>query len=129
MTFSTVRRSTRREWSKPLSISTSGVEPVSRPANASEGLFSGTISLMFSFSGVLVTSAILDIQILYELCVGLNKVFTQLNFCSHQFVKNCIRLLGVGHFYLHKYTLLGVHSGFEQLFGIHFTQTLVALLL
>src|SRR5665647_1398223 len=112
MTFSTLRSSTVREcvW-----FSTS-------PSNGISFSFSSCVSLVVSLS-------ILDIQVLYEFCTRLNKVLTQLHLCSHEFVKNSVRLLGVFYFYLHQDTLFGVHSCFKKLFGIHFTQSLVAFLL
>src|SRR4051812_11519385 len=110
MTFSTVRSSTLREWpesktsaacSTPRrrsSIEISGLAPVSA------GWFSSLGSSIASSSGVLfcvVSSSILNIQILYEFGIGLNKVFTQLHLCAHQLVKDRVSLFGIVDFNLH----------------------------
>src|SRR3990167_8055243 len=72
--------------------------------------------------------SILNIEILYELGPGLDKVFTQFYLYPHQLVEDSIGLFPVLYPNLHQHPILGVHGGVPELFGIHFTQALIALL-
>src|SRR5580658_9033156 len=114
MTFSTDRRSTSREWSNPVSISTSG----------------WVDSIGSSSSGVLsMISAILYIQIFHKFSVCLNEVLAQLHLSPHQLVEDSISLFGILYLDLHQNALLRIHSCLKKLLGVHLTKTLVSLLL
>src|SRR5665213_1372667 len=132
MTFSTVRRSTMRECSvsstslalatprRRSSIETSGIS--SAWAGSSMGSLAGSLFTVWS-------SSMLNVQVLHELSVGLNEGFAQLNLCTHQLAEDGIGFFGVLHPHLHQDPLLGVHSGLEQLVGVHFAEAFVAPLL
>src|SRR5687768_4070074 len=108
---STLRSSTTRECLE------SKTSPPTKACCSTRGS-SIASSCGVSSIGVL-SSSILNVQVLYEFCVRLNKVFAQLHLCSHQLREDGIGFLGIGHFNLNQYALLGVHGGFKQLLSIH----------
>src|SRR6185369_7167870 len=119
MTFSTVRRSTSREWSKPDRTSTSVLSLASEPRRGSGGVFWPSIPLTFWVSSMFeISSAILDIQVFHKFSIGLYEVLAQLHFGAHQLVEDGVGFLGVFHLNLYQHPLLGVHGGVEQLRGV-----------
>src|SRR5665213_2734898 len=112
MTFSTVLRSTVREWPESMSSAAWAT-----PRRRSSIVSSGITSLLGRSSGVgwlisssFWSSSILNIQILHKLGVGLNEALAQLHFCSHQLVEDSVSLLGVFDPNLDQNALIGDHG-------------------
>ena len=57
----------------------------------------------------------------------LDKLFARRDFAAHKDVEDFIGALGVFDRYLLNNAVARVHGGFPELFGVHLTQTFVAL--
>ena len=67
------------------------------------------------------------IQIPHPQRIGLNKIPPRFHCIAHQRIENFIRANGIFDLRLEQTADFGIHGGFPQLFGIHFTQAFVAL--
>src|ERR1035437_8825537 len=105
MTFSTVRRSTLREW--PESRTSAAC---STPLRRSSIDTSSRTSLFgfWSSAGSLIGNSWssispLDIQVFHEFSVSLDETLTKLHLCAHQLVKDSVGFLGIIYLDLHQY--------------------------
>ena len=71
----------------------------------------------------------LYIEILHQRCVLFDELAAQRGAFAHENGEHFIRLHRVAHGDAHERTGGGVHGGIPELFGAHFTETLVQLIL
>jgi hypothetical protein len=69
----------------------------------------------------------LNVEVLHFECVLFDELPPRLNGITHENRKNFSGLYGVFDLNLKESSSLGIHGGFPQLFGVHFTETLITL--